>query len=805
MRRSSVKPVFLFILFVVSVSRAAQYSGYSGNGESVNVGVDTSIVRFTFYRPDILRIDLLPSIHSSPDSSFVVIRDTALTPHIVDGTSALEISSSRITAQCRKRPFGISFRDAAGRILVEQHTMQSESGVGRAIGFNMRESDHFYGSGERGGSFDLRGLEFDSYNTQRGNYPSAVPTMNINIPFITTPNGYALYFDNISRGHFDFSDSSRWSYAVQDGILTMYLIAAPTLAEQLKAYCWLTGREPLPPRWAFGFLLSKNRYISEAETRGIVDTLRMKQFPCDGIVLDLGWFTQMGDLAWNTEAWPHPQQMMSDFLSRGIKTITITEPYLVETSANYRSAADSGFLATDSIGQPYHLDKWWSCDRQCSALLVDLTNPATQRWWWSKHPLFMGAGVAGLWTDLGEPERHPADMYHYLGKAERIHNIYNFLWAKTIFEGMNAFRPGERIFNLTRSGFAGIQRYGVITWSGDVARSFDGLAVQLPLLLNMGMSGLAYHNSDIGGYARKGATPELYARWMQFGTFCPMTRAHGAGEAVNGAPTEPWRFGARTEKICREYIRLRYRLLPYIYTMAHENYETGMPLARPLTLTFPNDATVTNRYDSYMWGDAFLVSPVTAAGELEHRVYLPEGDWVDFWSDRTFRGGRTITVAVPLERMPLFVRSGSLIPMGPPLDYSDERPLDQVTILVYPSRNRRTSYTMYEDDGHSLAYQSGGFATTTFTQTSSDSILTLTIGPSVGHFEGKLLHRTYVAEVRDVATEPGRVTVNGRSLKEYSNRQELGMKEGFWIERQRLSIQMVCNTDSMYSINVHPR
>jgi alpha-glucosidase (family GH31 glycosyl hydrolase) len=385
----------------------------------------------------------------------------------------------------------------------------------------------------------------------------------------------------------------------------------------------------------------------------------------------------------------------------------------------------------------------------------------------------MGSRVAGLWTDLGEPERHPDGMVHFLGSAAKVHNIYNLLWAKTIFDGFGRFRPGERIFNLTRSGFAGIQRYGVIPWSGDVSRTFGGLAAQLPMLLSMGMSGLAYHNSDIGGYARNPTTPELYVRWMEYGAFCPVARAHGAGEMVNGFPTEPWQFGPAAEEICRSVLRLRYRLLPYIYTLAHQAYRSGLPLARPLIMMYPGDARFINESSSFMLGDELLVAPVVGAGETERRVDLPEGDWVNYWTGEVIRGGTSVDVPAPLGTIPLFVKSGSILPMAPPMEYSDQKPLDTLTLCVYPAAGRTGSFTLYEDDGATTAYQSGSYSLTRFEQSVRNlnglSRLVVGLGKSEGEFTGKVLVRTYVLEIHGVRGVRGDVRIDGKSLPDLSS------------------------------------
>ncbi len=816
MSRQLSRPFWVAVISVVPLCASipqtylGDYTGYDVAGRAVNVHAGQADVRFIFYATDIVRVDFLPLTGSVPDSSLVVIRDTsdAVAVSISETDSTLTLTSSSLRVLCRKYPLRMSYLDGAGVPLLAEPESGGLATVGssRAANFVLHSSDHFYGTGERGIGLDLVGRSFDSYNTAAYGYGSALSTMNTNVPFLASTNGYALYFDNTYPGSFDLgaSDQGKFAYVAAGGELTMYVIAAPSVQDELERYTWLTGRQPLPPRWAFGYLQSKFGYRNETEARAMVQTMRQKQIPCDAIILDLYWYDKMGDLTWNTTNFPDPFQMMSDFLAAGFKTIAITEPYIINSSPNWAEASAGGYLATDSNGTSYLLPNWWSCN--CPASLLDITNPSARSWWWGKHPAFFGAGLAGIWTDLGEPERHPDDMKHVLGTASKVHNVYDLLWAQADFEGFNAFRPDRRLFNLTRSGFAGIQRYGVVPWSGDVRKSFGGLAVQLPMLLNMGMSGLAYHNSDIGGFCCGTTTAELYVRWMEYGTFCPIARAHGAGPAVGGQDTEPWAFGAAAESIATKYIRLRYELLPYTYTMAHENYASGMPLARPLLFEQP-DANTFNESSSYLWGDAFLVSPVVEAGQSSKTVYLPAGTWYDYWTDVQYTGGQAVTVSAPLDVLPLFVRGGSIVPMQSVMNFSDERPLDTLTLSIYPLRDQPAAFTLYEDDGYTLRYQTGQYAETVVEEhlSGSDSVpsLHLTIGPAVGSYEGKPSRRVYLSDIHGVGEGPGSVLRNGVSIPERLSYDELRSNgDGYYYDhdKRRLVIQSPGSPDSTVTL-----
>lgn len=532
--------------------------------------------------------------------------------------------------------------------------------------------------------------------------------------------------------------------------------------------------------------------------------MRRDDIPCDAIVLDLYWFRNMGDLLWNTASWPDPRQLTSNFLSRGFKTIVITEPYITHRSPNFAYANEHGYLVKDSSGRSYIMDHWWSCG--CKAGLLDITDPAAQRWWWSKYRRILETGVSGIWTDLGEPERDYPSMVFHAGSDSKIHNIYNFLWAKTLFEGYRRSFPNRRFFNLTRSGYAGIQRFGTVTWSGDVAKTYRGLSVQLPILMNMEMSGIIYHNSDIGGFTGDSpTTPELYTRWMEFGAFCPVMRAHGY-DGLGG--TEPWAFGNSTEVIIRKIIDLRYSLLPYNYTTAHESYVTGVPLARPLILEYPADTNVANESSAYMWGDNFLVAPVVKAGDTTKTFYMPRGRWINYWGDSLYTGGRTVTVGAPLNEIPLFVKSGSIIPMAPPMGYTGQYTSDTVKLAMYPDLKMKSVFNLYGDDGRTLDYQHGDFAQTRFSMRTEgnpkSTDLHLVIGASVGHYKGKPEHRVYICEIHRITKRPGRVFFRNSELHKITRDGLSSQHSGYFYDRSSriLFIKVPVNTDSSYSVMV---
>jgi len=827
-RGMRIVSLVLVAWFAAPLGTEAQPAGVEGvtpgdyvqhrvEGPVVVVDGESATARLSFYRPEMVRVEWLPEGVAQADTSFAVIQSPDVTPTVRDTEVAVYVRTDALTATIHKEPLRIELSDASGRrLLAETPAPLVVTDSSRTVHFAADSTAHVYGTGERGGSFDLQGRAFDVYNTQRYGYGEAPATMKINVPLAVTTAGFALFMDEVDRGHFDFGHSTpgRWAYTSEYGAVSYVVIEVDDIREQVRHYTWLTGRQPMPPKWALGYIQSKYGYRTEAEARGVVDTLRQRGFPVDAVVLDLHWFEHMGDLAWNRDAWPTPFRMMRDFDARGVQTVAITETYISGPSDLYQPAIDGGHVGTNASGDALKIPDWWSCPDGCPAVLADMTRPETRDWWWSKHPAFMGDEVAesdpslnapargtmaGLWTDLGEPEKHPDSMRHHLGPAPVIHNAYNLLWAETLYNGLRAMRPNERVFNLTRSGSAGIQRYGTVHWSGDVQRSFTGLAQQPELMLHAGLSGLAYYGSDIGGYLGDTYSPELMVRWMQHGALTPTMRPHG----VDNLPTEPWRFGAEAETIIRDFVRLRYRLMPYLYTLAWENHTTGLPIARPLFFADPSDPDLHAREDAYLLGDAILVSPVVADSVRQKDVRLPAGDWADWWTGEIVSGGRTVTADAPLDRIPLYQKAGTILPMRPVRPHTGAQPADTIHLQVVPETGpdaRPATFTLYEDDGRSLDYTRGAYALTRFRQSVTGDTLHLDVGAAAGTYDGFPQARTVRATVHRVDRAPATVRVDDTALSARGTAEFSGDGYHYDADRGVLTVQARLSTDAAHRI-----
>jgi alpha-glucosidase (family GH31 glycosyl hydrolase) len=740
-----------------------------------------------------------------------VVREPGAQPSfdIEETTDALTIATSVLTVRVQKNPVRLRVQGSGGRTMLEEPDDAGfvTNGERRRAQFELSSGTRFYGTGERGLDLNLHGERFRSYNQSIYGYTGPEPTMNINVPLLLTSEGYALFFDAPYPGTFDLGarNASKFLYEAKGGELSYYVLAGETYPKQLDRYTWLTGRPPMPPKWALGFLQSKYGYRTEQAARETVNQLRENDIPADGLILDLYWFEHMGDLDWDLTAFPNPSQMIEDFEDTGIKTLVITEPYITEPSDWFSETVQSGTprAAQTPDGTAHRISGWWSCGG-CDAVLSDLTHAPTRDWWKDRYAEILDSGVHGLWTDLGEPEVHPSSMQHAAGPADAVHNPYNLIWARTVHDVFSEQRPNRRLVNLTRSGYAGIQRYGVFTWSADVGRTFGGLSVQRPIMLNSTLSGLYYHSSDLGGFTGQ-TSPELYARWMQMGAFTPVARAHG----IDNQPTEPWRLNSPAPSISRRYLKLRYRLLPYLYTMAYRAHDRGMPIVRPLFFENPDARPLASEDDAYLFGDSFLVAPVVEPNKREKSVPLPEGTWINYWTDEAVQGGRTVTVDAPLRRLPLFVREGAIVPMRPTApDYVGHSVPDTLQLAVYPSADGG-QFTLYEDDGHTRAYEQNAFAQTTFehqfTTVEGNSTLEVNLGAAQGTFETHPDQRTYSVVTHRIFQRPRSVILDGQPLP---NRESLSVlrqnSSGYAYEAstRRLHVQFGASTRTAHRLQV---
>jgi oligosaccharide 4-alpha-D-glucosyltransferase len=629
----------------------------------------------------------------------------------------------------------------------------------QVFSFKMPDEGILMGGGSRVLGMDRRGQRLELYNKPSYGYGTEAALMYYSLPMLVSSERFGLIFDNGAKGVLDIgaTDPASLHFEAEGGRASYIVTVAEDWPGLMEALTAVTGRQPLPPRWAFGNFSSRMGYRSQAEVEWVVDGYRVKDIPLDAVVLDLYWFGadlfgHMGNLAWDSTTFPEPESMMQSLADKGISTILITEPFILETSKRFEDVVENQLLGTDAEGAPYIYDFYFG-----TTGLLDIFKEDTRDWFWEIYRDFTASGVQGWWGDLGEPEVHPEGMHHTIGTANEVHNLYGHEWARLVYEGFAEDFPKQRPLILMRAGFVGSQRYGMIPWSGDVSRSWEGLQPQVEIALQMGLQGLGYMHSDLGGFAGDTFDADLYARWMQFGTFQPVYRPH-AQEAV---PPEPIFWDTDTLARIRPFIQLRYALAPYNYTLAYENSTTGMPFMRPLFFADDNPDLL-HRADGFLWGDAFLVYPVRFAEQESVNVTFPAGAaWYDYFTGIRYEGGTEVEVTTTPETLPVFVRAGSWVPMIPPVDSLHFYPNDYLKLHYWHDETiRESSGFLYEDDGITPDAAARGLCEKTTFTTRFDAqkqVLNLSLQRDGGRFSGRADQRRIDWTVHHFPSRPERV------------------------------------------------
>ena len=592
-----------------------------------------------------------------------------------------------------------------------------DSGHVRGFRFTLPQGALWVGGGERATGLYRNGQRISLYNAPAYGYGEGQDQLNYSVPFVMSTAGYGLFFDNPAKGYMDFGKTTNGilEAAFESGKLDVYIIPGKNLAEILKNYSLLTGRQPMPPRWALGNLVSRFGYRSQQQAEEVIAQMKKDSFPMDGIIIDLFWFGKtiqetLGNLAWDLDNWPMPDKMITDFAKQNINTILITEPFTIEGTKEYK--ASKPHLALDSSGKPYRLTEFYFG----KGGLIDLFRKPARQWFWQFYKRETNRGVAGWWGDLGEPEHHPKSVMHNLSDlgitrkvgANEIHNIYGHYWSQMVYQNWTKDYPSKRLFFLNRAGYAGSQRFSIFPWTGDVGRNWSGYRAQLPTLQGMGLSGVPFIHSDAGGFAMTDkADPELYIRWLQFAAYTPIFRPHGSAlgnltpQGTISLPSEPCFWDEKTKQKALQLIRERYRLLPYLYSMSWVHLLEGKPLMRPMIMLNETQQDLQQAEDQYMWGDALLIAPALRENETSRKVYLPTGNWYRMHDLSIETGGSWITEKLATDRIPVFVRGGSFLPywdkkiMHSTTEYKQS---DTLNIRYYPGISTEV-FTFYDDDG----------------------------------------------------------------------------------------------------------
>ncbi|MEZ4795567.1 MAG: glycoside hydrolase family 31 protein [Flavobacteriaceae bacterium] len=736
------------------------------NGLIINVSDGQYIIKF--YSSKIIETTFIPIGQKRIDNSHAV----ALQPNKVDINSILAhgfpkqfFLTDGISVIVNQKPFKISYTYKNKPILSEGKGYHKTE-YGEAIQLNITEDEVLYGGGARALGMNRRGNRLQLYNKADYGYETHSELMNYTMPIVISSNQYMVHFDNTPIGYLDLDskNNNTLTYETISGRKTYQVIAGDSWLDLINNYTNLTGKQPLPPRWALGNFSSRFGYHSQEETEKTIDKFKEDNIPVDAIILDLYWFGKdiqgtMGNLEVYRDSFPDFEGMVKRLNDKGVKTVAITEPFVLTTSNRWEEAVKEDVLAKDSIGNPFTFDFYFG-----NTGLIDIYKPKAEQWFWDIYKNeIISKGVKGIWGDLGEPEVHPSKLIHATGTADEVHNIYGHDWARLVYEGYQRDFPEQRPFILMRAGYSGSQRYGLIPWSGDVNRTWGGLQSQTEIAMQMAMQGLAYMHSDLGGFAGANLDDELYTRWLQYGVFQPIFRPHAQEEV----PSEPVFREEKTKQLAKQSIELRYKLLPYNYTLAFENNQKGTPFMRPLFFEEPENENQLVNSKTYLWGNDFLVSPIVNPKVIEQEVYFPKDNlWFDFYTNEEIEGGQTKTISTTISSIPTFVRAGAFIPMANLVQSTDDYNLNTFDLHYYHDSTIEVSERqVYNDDGLTPnAYEKGMFELLEFEAEIEKNCLEIEFEAETGT-NFKTNNKKIQLIVHNIEREPKNIKTNGKKTK----------------------------------------
>jgi len=712
----------------IAAAEGWQHLGKLQRVEKLKDGVELTAgaakVRVTVFRDGVFRVRLAPNGAFPKDSSWALIQSSEPPAfNIEENPKEIRITAGNVVATVQRSPLLINFSDAAGNVLLADEPSLPMAWNGQRIHAwkKMPLDENYYGLGDKAGPMNRRNRAFTNWNTDEFGWQESTDPLYKTIPFfigLRKGLAYGVFFDNTYRSVFDFGKESPdfFSFGAEGGELNYYFIAGPEPKKIIEEYTAMTGRSPLPPLWTLGYQQSRYSYYPESRAREIVKTLREKKIPADAIYFDIDYQQGNAPFTINREYFPTFEKMVSDFRAQGMHTILITDLHIKKDPSHGYAPYDSGVKNDVFVKNPngsVYVGTVWPGD----SVFPDFTLTRVRDWWGGLYKNFVGMGAAGFWNDMNEPalflradKTMPLDNVHRLDDGttldhRAIHNVFGMQNVRATYDGLRKLQPDERPFVLTRAAYSGAQRYAA-TWTGDNSSTWNHLKMSTPMLLSMGISGFPLTGDDIGGFAGS-PTADLLTRWFEVGALNPIYRDHTAKGTLD---QEPWVHGPEHEAIRRKYIELRYELLPYLYTGIEEASRTGLPLMRPVFLEYPQASDFYGNNRDFLFGRDFFVAPVTTDMVDAEEVTLPPGEWYDFWTSATQSSKEKLTLHPRLDEMPLYVRAGAIVPMQPLVQSTEEKPNGPLELRVYSPGSASSGDchgALYQDDGHTFAYQKG--------------------------------------------------------------------------------------------------
>ena len=803
-----MKTLKLFILLLfLSISSFSQNSSriFQNVDQSINrleVHVNDGTYFIEFYSDKIVETTFIPKGEAYTKKSHAVIlepKKVTVTPLITDDKSVF--NTTGISVHINHNPFQIEYQfngevvtsEKLGYYKSKHVPLENVKGnivydFTEKIEFNLTKDEILFGGGSRALGMNRRGNRLALYNRAQYGYETKASLMNFTLPLVISSKKYMIHFDNAPIGYLDLDSKkdNSLTYETISGRKTYQVVVGDSWEDLIENYTQLTGKQPLPARWVLGNFSSRFGYHSQQETEKTIAKFQEEEIPVDAVILDLYWFGKtiqgtMGNLEVDKDSFPDMKGMISRLKNKGVKTVLITEPFILSNSSKWKETAEKGVLATDSVQKPAKYDFYFG-----NTGIVNIYKKEGKDWFWNIYKDLLNIGVKGLWGDLGEPEVLPYWVNFGTKKADEIHNIYGHDWARLIFEGYQKEYPNERPFILMRAGAAGSQRFGMIPWSGDVNRTWGGLQSQPEIALQMGMQGFGYMHSDLGGFAGANLDDNLYTRWLQYGVFQPIFRPHAQEEVAS----EPVFRTKETMQLAKKSIELRYKLLPYNYNLAFQNNQKGTPLMRPVFFEEDTPELITNS-STYLWGKDFLITPILKDSVITKQVFFPKtANWIDFYTNEKVEGGQFKMVNVKENSIPTYVREGAFILMSDVVQSTDNYNSDKLQVHYYFNKEKQaTKRTFYNDDGETAnSFEKGAYEILEFDAAFSKKYLEIEFDAVLGENWNPKKKEIQLI-IHNINFNPKKIKVNGK-------------RKRVSVDSNTLSIPLTWSTDKELEIEI---
>lgn len=690
------------------------------------------ILKITILRDSLIRFRYTTKGYFSKDFSYAIDKTQSHGYNqldVIEESTFYMIKTSKVFCKINKKDAKVGIFDIDGFPILEDelgfHWEEYYEHGGNIVKMSKQSKDgeSFYGLGDKASHLNLKGRRVENWAMDQYAFHKDQEPLYKVVPFyigLHHNKSYGVFFDNTFKTFFDFCHERRnvTSFWAEGGEMNYYFFYGPKMSDVVTTYTHLTGKPELPPMWTLGYHQCKWSYYPESKVKEITSKFRELKIPCDGIYLDIDYMDGFRCFTWNKEYFPDPKRMVAELAKDGFKTVVIIDPGIKIDKDYwvYKEALENDYFCKRADG-PYMKGKVWP--GECN--FPDYTNPTVREWWAGLFKeLISEIGVKGVWNDMNEPavmevpgKTFPPDVRHdYDGNPcshRKAHNIYGTQMARATYEGVKRFAYPKRPFIITRSAYSGAQRY-TSSWTGDNVASWEHLWIANIQMQRMSMSGMGFTGSDIGGFAEQ-PSGELYARWIQLGVFHPFCRTHSSGDH---GEQEPWSFGTEVIDITRKFVELRYQLLPYLYTMFWNYVNDGTPMLKPLVYFDQEDMHTHYRTDEFIFGNQILVCPILEPNAQGRRMYLPKGNWYNYWTNEFVEGKRELWVSTKFDEIPVFVKEGSIIPKYPVQQYVGEMQFDELTLDVYYKLGKEKS-TVYEDAQDGYDYNKGRFSLRTFT------------------------------------------------------------------------------------------